>query len=414
MQEQQFLRLKERIERTYREMLQALDELRSISQRTKSSAPAIPSKPRVRRGKLVAAVESAVAKIPGNFQPYDVRQEIRKVDPEFEAQIKDSSLSATLARLETVKIAKLGSGRRPTRYRFIGKTTLLLCALVIWSTYTLGQNIPPPGKLDNIYTLGTVSFHYPQNWQVLDKRSENDVLIGPPEGNIRRGKERKKLPGTYSHGVLFGNFEPHVPFIDGAADEFLGHLKQRYEDAYFIAKDKRQKFVHANGRRALIRPIHFSGHSVVANGTLFILQDGERIWYWLTFTPMFDYTYRSQSVDPDAEEYSPTFAAILASISIGGTGIAIIEPTEGQSVASGVGASASEIAKRSLSSVVVLVMQGSDSEHTMLGTGFFVGNGLIATNFHVIKGAEQGYARLVGHDTRYQVLGSAPWTSSEI
>jgi S1-C subfamily serine protease len=30
---------------------------------------------------------------------------------------------------------------------------------------------------------------------------------------------------------------------------------------------------------------------------------------------------------------------------------------------------------------------------------------VIATNFHVIRGAHEGYARLVGHDTRYQILG---------
>ncbi len=400
MREQQYLRLKQTIERAYREMVQALDELRSVSQPPETRAHPIRSKPRIRRGKLVAAVESAVAKMLGDFQPYDVRKEIRKADPEFEARIKGSSLSATLARLDTVMVAKPGSGRRPTRYRFIGKAALLLCILITWPAHTLGQNIPLPGRLDNTYTLGTVSFQFPQNWQVLDKRGEDDVLIGPPEGNLRQGKERKKLPAAYSHGILFGYFEPHVHAVESAADELLLRLKRRYYNANFIAPNRNQKFMRANGRPALLRPIDFTWP--YSYGTLFLVQDGDRAWYWLPFTP---FEFGEAGYPAHQKEYLPVFAAILVSISIDGKVIAFDAIPEDQSGASGAIISANEIAKRSLSSVVVLVMQGSDTEHIVFGTGFFVGNGLIATNFHVVKGARQGYARLVGHDTRYQVLG---------
>lgn len=40
-----------------------------------------------------------------------------------------------------------------------------------------------------------------------------------------------------------------------------------------------------------------------------------------------------------------------------------------------------------------------------LGSGFFIENGLIATNYHVIKGAKRGTAKLVGQEKQFAIDG---------
>jgi S1-C subfamily serine protease len=60
-----------------------------------------------------------------------------------------------------------------------------------------------------------------------------------------------------------------------------------------------------------------------------------------------------------------------------------------------------EIAKRVIPSVVLLVMEDGNGKQIATGSGFFVSDGVIATNFHVIKGATQAYAKLaVAQDWR--------------
>ena len=64
-----------------------------------------------------------------------------------------------------------------------------------------------------------------------------------------------------------------------------------------------------------------------------------------------------------------------------------------------------EIAKNSLPSVVLLVMEDSNGKPVSLGSGFVIRRGLIATNFHVIEGAAKGYAELLGQQERHPITG---------
>lgn len=66
---------------------------------------------------------------------------------------------------------------------------------------------------------------------------------------------------------------------------------------------------------------------------------------------------------------------------------------------------AREIAQRAFPSVVLLVMEDKHGNPLSLGSGFFVRDGVIATNMHVIVGAEKGHAKLIGQKTEYEVRG---------
>jgi S1-C subfamily serine protease len=63
------------------------------------------------------------------------------------------------------------------------------------------------------------------------------------------------------------------------------------------------------------------------------------------------------------------------------------------------------IAQKTFPSVVMLTMESADGEGRYLGSGFFVREGIVATNFHVVKGAAKGFARVVGQKTEYEVEG---------
>ena len=64
-----------------------------------------------------------------------------------------------------------------------------------------------------------------------------------------------------------------------------------------------------------------------------------------------------------------------------------------------------QIAKKAFGSTVLLVMEDTNGQPISLGSGFFVRNGQIATNLHVIEGAARGYAKLVGQKTKYDIEG---------
>jgi len=64
-----------------------------------------------------------------------------------------------------------------------------------------------------------------------------------------------------------------------------------------------------------------------------------------------------------------------------------------------------QVAQRTFPSVVLLVMEDSWGQPVALGSGFFVRQNVIATNKHVIEGAERGYAKLVGQRTKYDIMG---------
>ena len=64
-----------------------------------------------------------------------------------------------------------------------------------------------------------------------------------------------------------------------------------------------------------------------------------------------------------------------------------------------------QIAKKAFNSIVLLVMEDANGQPISLGSGFFVRNGQIATNLHVVEGAARGYAKLVGQKTKYDIEG---------
>ncbi len=66
---------------------------------------------------------------------------------------------------------------------------------------------------------------------------------------------------------------------------------------------------------------------------------------------------------------------------------------------------AKEIAEKALSATVYLEMTDRNGKTLGFGSGFFVGQNQIATNFHVIDGAAKGTAKLVGKSTRYTIEG---------
>ena len=64
-----------------------------------------------------------------------------------------------------------------------------------------------------------------------------------------------------------------------------------------------------------------------------------------------------------------------------------------------------QLAEKALAATVSLEMKDSTGTTLSFGSGFFVKPNQIATNFHVIAGARQGTAKLVGKDTRYHIEG---------
>ena len=66
---------------------------------------------------------------------------------------------------------------------------------------------------------------------------------------------------------------------------------------------------------------------------------------------------------------------------------------------------AEQIAEKVLAATVYLEMKGRSGETLGFGSGFFVRENLIATNFHVIEGATKGTAKLVGKYTTYTIEG---------
>jgi S1-C subfamily serine protease len=64
-----------------------------------------------------------------------------------------------------------------------------------------------------------------------------------------------------------------------------------------------------------------------------------------------------------------------------------------------------EIAKKAFSSTVLLVMEDANGQPLSLGSGFFIRDGEIASNLHVVEGAARGYAKVIGQETKYDIEG---------
>lgn len=66
---------------------------------------------------------------------------------------------------------------------------------------------------------------------------------------------------------------------------------------------------------------------------------------------------------------------------------------------------AQEIARDAFSSTVLLVMEDANGQPLSLGSGFFVRDGEVATNLHVVEGAAKGYAKIIGQKKKYDIEG---------
>lgn len=66
---------------------------------------------------------------------------------------------------------------------------------------------------------------------------------------------------------------------------------------------------------------------------------------------------------------------------------------------------AQEIAKKAFRSTVLLVIEDANGQPLSLGSGFFIRDGQIASNLHVVEGASIGYAKLIGQKTKYDIEG---------
>lgn len=64
-----------------------------------------------------------------------------------------------------------------------------------------------------------------------------------------------------------------------------------------------------------------------------------------------------------------------------------------------------QLAQKTFPSVVLFIMQDASGQPLSLGSGFFVGDGIIATNLHVVRGASAGQVKLVGQTKTYVVNG---------
>jgi S1-C subfamily serine protease len=66
---------------------------------------------------------------------------------------------------------------------------------------------------------------------------------------------------------------------------------------------------------------------------------------------------------------------------------------------------AQEIARKAFGSTVLLVMEDANGQPLSLGSGFFLRDGEVASNLHVVEGAARGYAKIIGQKPKYNIEG---------
>jgi len=66
---------------------------------------------------------------------------------------------------------------------------------------------------------------------------------------------------------------------------------------------------------------------------------------------------------------------------------------------------AMNVAKKAFPSVVMIVMEDANGQPNTIGSGFFVADGVVASNFHVIEGASIGYVKIIGDKTKHDIEG---------
>jgi S1-C subfamily serine protease len=65
-----------------------------------------------------------------------------------------------------------------------------------------------------------------------------------------------------------------------------------------------------------------------------------------------------------------------------------------------------QIARDAFPSVVLLLMQDEQGHPVSLGSGFAIREGLVVTNYHVVRGAASGYGRLAGNESKFRIAGT--------
>jgi len=68
---------------------------------------------------------------------------------------------------------------------------------------------------------------------------------------------------------------------------------------------------------------------------------------------------------------------------------------------------AKAVAAKAFPSLVLLVIQDGNGQPISLGSGFYVGSGLVATNVHVISGGASGTAKIIGRKETLSISGVA-------
>jgi len=64
-----------------------------------------------------------------------------------------------------------------------------------------------------------------------------------------------------------------------------------------------------------------------------------------------------------------------------------------------------QVADRAFKSTVLISTIDSDGQSLAIGSGFVIGSGVIATNFHVIENSNGGFVRFIGSNTKYKIKG---------
>ena len=65
-----------------------------------------------------------------------------------------------------------------------------------------------------------------------------------------------------------------------------------------------------------------------------------------------------------------------------------------------------DIAKDIFESTVLVLVEDESKQPMAFGSGFIFADGLVVTNYHVIRGAQGGYVKLVNKKQKYEILGA--------
>lgn len=158
--------------------------------------------------------------------------------------------------------------------------------------------VPMPTTLTANYSNEDVSFNYPQNWKLEERRNKENIIVqvnvAPPEAH---------LANWFTHGFFFVHVlkiaDKFPPTLEGAYDQFSSYERLR---GLVIANPQIQALGDGSGKVAVYRgpSIFQAGES----GWVAVVKDkGAGYYYLLMFYPSND----------DASLYAATFNKILAS-----------------------------------------------------------------------------------------------------